>query len=172
MTLGRLVGWLTLASTLAIAAPAYSNAPKPLLMQVQRLVQLLRDTRAEGYPEATLFQLLKSPAGDEIALVVFTIEGFGGGNNHTQYLAAFTPETDGQGKQHFTLIDVMRIGGKGWRAVHKLDARTTQGDKAGEMTIAIDALEGSDSDAPNFPSKKTTINLVLRNGRLYDARTQ
>jgi hypothetical protein len=45
--------------------------------------------------------------------------------NYSQYLAAFSPETMEDGKQPFRLIDVMRIGGGAWRAIQKLNAKST-----------------------------------------------
>lgn len=155
----------------AAAAPASIKAPKPLLAQVQRLSELLRDSYAVWYPDATMVQLVKGHAEDEgLALVVFTVEGFGGGNNHTQYFAAFTPETDEQGKQHFSLVDVIPIAGKGWRGVMKLNAKVTRNPKRNEILIAFDGLEVTGDDAPNFPSKKVTIYLLLKDGRLVEQK--
>jgi hypothetical protein len=155
-------------SWLATAAPTTPGIPKPLLVQVQRLVELLSDGYAVGYPGATRVQTIKRDIGGEIALVVFTVEGFGGGNNYSQYFAVFSPETTAKGKQHFILIDVMQIGGGGWRAIEKLNVKTTTNPKSDETIIAIEALENTDKDAYNFPSKKITINLVLENGRLSE----
>lgn len=157
-------------SGLVSAAPASIKASKPLLAQVERLIELLRDSYAVGYPDATMVQLLKGGEGEELALVVFTIEGFGGGNNHTQYFAAFIPQTNEKGKQHFSLIDVMPIAGKGWRGVMNLKAKVTKNPKTGETLIAFDGLEVAGDDAPNFPSKKVTINLLLKGGRLVEQK--
>jgi hypothetical protein len=158
------------SSALVAAAPASIKAPKPLLVQVQRLTELLRDSHAVWYQDATMAQVVKLCEGEELALVVFTVEGFGGGNNHTQYFAAFTPETDEKGKQHFSLIDVMPIAGKGWRGVMNLNAKVTRNPKSNEAFIAIDAMEVAGDDAPNFPSKKVTINLLLKGGRLVEQK--
>ena len=125
MKIKLLLACLSLGCTLATAAPAASRVPKPLAAQVQRLVALLSDGNAVGYPGATRFQTIKRDVGGEIALVVFTVEGFGGGNNYSQYFAVFSPGTTGKGKQHFMLIDVMQIGRPGWRAVEKLNVKTT-----------------------------------------------
>lgn len=151
-----------------VSAAAPIKAPKPLMVQVERLTELLRDSYAVGYPDATMVQLVKGREGDELALVVFTLEGFGGGNNHTQYFAIFTSERDEKGKQHFSLIDVMPIAGKGWRGVMNLNAKVTRNPKSAETLIAFDALEVAGDDAPNFPSKKVRINLVLKGGRLVE----
>ena len=66
----------------------------------------------------------------------------------------------------------MAIGGKGWRGVDKLNAKTTENLKTQETTIVIDALEVSGDDAPNFPSKKITINLVQKAGRLFEQKSR
>jgi hypothetical protein len=159
------------ASALA-ADPSPANLPKALSAQVQRLTDLLRDEQAVIYPQATLVQTLSRPDGQALTLVVFTLEGFGGGNNHTQYLAVFSPgKASKSGPAHFQLLDVLPIGGKGWRAVTKLDARLSAGSAAdGGIAIALDALEVSASDPPNFPSKKATVQLLLKSGRLTELR--
>jgi hypothetical protein len=166
-----LLVFLALAFTVATVAPAAPSIPKPLLAQVQRLVELLSDGYAVGYSNGTLVQTIKRSVDNEIALVVFTVEGFGGGNNYSQYLAVFSPEKTENGKQHFMLIDVMRIGGGGWRTVKNLNAKTTNSPKNEEITIAIDALENTDNGSLNFPSKKITISLALKNGRLNEQKT-
>lgn len=159
-----------ISSAVVAAAPVSIKAPKPLLAQVHRLTELLRDSYAVWYPDATMVQLVKVHEGEELALVVFTVEGFGGGNNHTQYFAAFTPETDEKGKQHFSLIDVIPIAGKGWRGVMNLSAKVTRNPKSNETLIAFDGLDVAGDDAPNFPSKKVTINLLLKGSRLVEQK--
>lgn len=141
---------------------------KPLSAKIQNLVAVLSDGYAVGYPKATMIQTIKGGFNNEVTLAVFTIEGFDGGNNYSQYLAAFSPETMEDGKQYFRLIDVMRIGGGAWRAIRELNAKSTPELKSDEATIAIEALENTDDDPPNFPSKKSTITLVLKNGRFYE----
>jgi hypothetical protein len=159
-----------LASIFASETNAAPTVPKPLTIQIQRLVDLLSDGYAVGYPKATIFQTVKTKKNNEITLAVFTVEGFGGGNNFSQYFAVFSPETTENGKQQFMLIDVIPIGGGGWRSIEKLNAKTTADPKTDEVTIAIDALENTGDDAPNFPSKKITINLMLKNGRLNEKK--
>lgn len=157
-------------SALVAAAPAPTKAPKPLLAQVQRMGELLRDSSAVLVADSTMVQFVRPRDGDELALVVFTVEGFGGGNSHTQYFAVFNAEKDAKGKSHFSLIDFLPIAGKGWRGIDNLNAKVTRNQKAGETFMAIDALEVAGNDAPNFPSQKVTINLVLRDGRLFEQK--
>lgn len=185
--------------TFVTTADASPSAPKVLTAQVQNVIKLLSDGDAVSYPQATMVQRIKRGKHDEVDLVVFSIEGFGGGNNYNQYLAVFIKNTTTHRKQHYTLIDVMHIGGGSWRKIQKLNAKTTGnlidvanlgqyhwGDEElstlkdqtmvdnikNGSTILIDALENSGMDCPNFPSKETTIKLVLKGGRLYEQEAQ
>jgi hypothetical protein len=164
-TLSTFFIFVLLITPTTFAAP---SIPKPLSAKIQNLVTVLSDRYAVGYPKATMIQTIKGGSNIDITLAVFTIEGFGGGNNYSQYLAAFSPETMEDGKQPFRLIDVMRIGGGAWRAIQKLNAKSTPELKSDEATIVIEALENTDDDSPNFPSKKSTITLVLKNGRFHE----
>ena len=160
-----------LLSVTVIAAPITTQAPKVLTDQVQRLTELLRDSYAVGNPDSIMVQMVKHGEGVNLALVIFTIEGFGGGNNHTQYLAAFNVDTDDAGKRlHFTLIDVIPIAGKGWRGIQALNAKVSVNSTRGEKTISLQALEVTAADAPNFPSKKVTVNILLKEGRLSESK--
>lgn len=107
---------------------------------------------------------------EEVALVLFTLEGFGGGNSHTQYLAAFGVEPEGRAAGHYSLLDVLPIGGKGWRGVMDLNAHVSHAAKGERTLISLDALEVSVGDAPNFPSKKAKIHIVLEGGRLAEQK--
>jgi hypothetical protein len=115
-----------------------------------------------------LIQKTKIGSNQELTLTVLTLEGFGGGNNWAQYLAAFSQETTEKGKPHYMLIDVIRIGGGAWRAVQTLNARVTATSQSNEAIIVIDTLENTDDDPPNFPSKKATLKLLLKNGRFSE----
>jgi hypothetical protein len=149
------------SATLMAAEPASKTIPKPLAEQVERLVELLRSDEAVGAPDSTMVQLVKHRKDQELALVVFTVAGYGGGNMYTQYLAAFTPEKEKNGRQHFTLIDVISIGGKFGRGIDSLNARVTYNQKSFETAIAIDAKEFVEGDTPLSKSKKVVINLMI-----------
>ncbi len=163
---------ILLSCALWTTGPAAAAEIKPLTAQVQRLVDLLRDSYATGYPEATLVQMVSPSKGRRLALTVFTIEGFGGGNNHQQFFAVFEHELDKvEKREYFTLIDVMPIGGKGTRAIMELKAKTLTSKNTREVQFLIPALEVGPDDAPNFPSRKATIKLVLGD-RLTEIRSQ
>ncbi|WP_260957692.1 hypothetical protein [Pseudomonas citri] len=160
MKLRLFAATLLLASTLTHAAEP-KPIPKALEEQIGHLVALVKDSYATGYPEATLVQTLDTGEESQVTFAVFTVEGFGMGNNYSQYLAAFTPEENEEGVPHYSLLDVIRIGGDSWRAIDKLDAKLVS-DPAGEQTlIDIPVMENTDSDAPNFPSKAAVIHLSL-----------
>lgn len=150
-------------SPLAVAAP-----PPALLDQVQRLGVLLGDGYAEWYREATDVQTLKLDADRMLELVLFTLEGFGGGNSHVQYLAAFQPGEDSSGQPYHTLVDVIAIGGKGWRAIDRLAARAARGRSPGEIVLTLPAKFVGPDDAPNFPGRAGSVRLALRDGRFSE----
>lgn len=147
-----------LSITLVAAEPASKNIPKPLAEQVERLVELLRSDQAVGAPQSTMVQIVKHRKDQELALVVFTVEGYGGGNMYTQYLAAFTPEMEKNGKQHFSLIDVISIGSKLGRRIDNLAAKVTFNQERFETAIAIDAMDFVKGDSK---MKNVVINLVI-----------
>ena len=115
--------------------------------------------------------MVQQVAGEEgpvLTLAVFTVEGFGGGNNHTQYFAAFSPEEGMDGAVHYSLLDVLPVAGKGWRGVWELDARVSRLRDSHETHIRLDALAVGEDDALNFPSVPVTLHLRLKEGRLDD----
>lgn len=170
MKLILIIIFFSLANIFASEINAAPAVPKTLNIQIQRLVNLLSDGYAVGYPDATIFQTVKSRKHDDITLAVFTVEGFGGGNNFSQYFAAFSSEPTKNGKQHFMLIDVIPIGRDGWRLVGNFNSITTDNPLIDETTITVDALENTGDDSMNFPSKKITINLILKSGRLNEQK--
>ncbi len=153
------------ASLLFVCTVAHSAEPAPLPkaleVQVERLVALVKDSYATGYPEAAMTQTLNTGEESQVTLVVFTVEGFGMGNNYSQYLAAFTPDENEEGVPYYSLLDVVRIGGDSWRAIETLDAKLVS-DPAGEQTlIDIPAMENTADDQANSPSKAVVIHLSL-----------
>lgn len=160
MKLRLLPASLLLACTLTHAAEP-APVPKALEEQIGRLVALLKDSYATGYPEASLTQTLNTGEESQVTLAVFTVEGFGRGNNYSQYLAAFFPDENEEGVPNYRLLDVIRIGGDSWRTIQNLQAKLVS-DPAGEQTlIDIPVMENTDEDAPNFPSRAAVIHLSL-----------
>lgn len=149
----------------SLTISAAPNLPKQLESQIQNLVTLFSDGFAVGYPDATEFQSFKLAENQELILTVFTVEGLGGGNYWTQYLAAFSKESLENNSAYYRLIDVIPVGGRSWRAVPKLKAQVFTKPKRKEISIVIDIVENVGDDAPNFPSKNGKLKLILKDGR-------
>lgn len=155
-------GALALACTVCLAVPGHAAPPPLMAPQIERLVALLGDSYAKGYPQAAMVQAVSLPDGRKLAVAVFTIEAYGGGNNHRQYLALFEDEADESGpRDHYLLLDVMQIGAKGWRAIPQLQVETRVDASSGKLQFLIPALANLPGDALNFPSKKTLIRLTF-----------
>lgn len=95
----------------------------------------------------------------EMTLALFTLEGFGGGNNHTQYLAVFRDNS---------LMGSMPIGGKGWRWVTLgkcSDLRLTLHPDEGALRFSLRAIANTIKDPPNFPSRKGSLPVKVSNTR-------
>lgn len=152
----------------AQAAPKAKVAPKELTSQVQKLGDLLSDGYAVAYAPATYFHEIKRKDNSKLVLAVFTLEGFGGGNNHSQFLAIFEENINEQNKAYYTYLDNISIGGKGWRGVQELNAKVIENKKTNELNISFDALEVGEDDAPNFPSKKVIVKVLYSKGKLTE----
>lgn len=159
-----------LAAALLAALPARAVQPTPLEAQLARLAGLLGDSYATVYPAATQLQKLSGPHGQKLVLALFTIEAYGGGNNHRQYLALFEEEVDDSGPRgHVMLRGVTQVGAKGWRAVHKLQAEARFYQASGTARFVVPALVNTPSDAASFPSRPAAIRLVLDRGGFAEA---
>jgi hypothetical protein len=162
MPFRRSLSTLVLACAAGVALPAHAVEATPLDAQIKRLAGLLGDSYARAYPDSAMVQTLSLPQGRTLAVAVFTIESFGGGNNHRQYLARFEQDRNEAGPiDHFALLDVMLIGAKGWRAIPALKVESRVDAKTGKVLLAIPAMANTENDALNFPSRKTTIRLEL-----------
>lgn len=154
-----------LLSTPSLSAHA-DAPPKTLAVQIERLVELLGDGYSSGYPEASLYRLADPQQPDSLAFAVFTVEGYGGGNGHVQYLAAFQRGQGRDGKEHYQFIDVTWIGGKSFRSIDDIDAMELL--PAGGMRVHLSGMANSANDAPNFPSQPLRVQRDLIQGRFHD----
>jgi len=150
------------------AAISVEQVPKQLGEQVERLVMLLSDGYAVGYPKATMYRPLGLKTGGEVVLVIFTVEGWGGGNSFTQFLAVFSKGTDDKEKEYFTFIDAMPVGSGGWRQVEQLDVNTLPSKTKGESLFSIKVKVNAEQDPPNFPSKRSIAVISLKEGKLKE----
>jgi hypothetical protein len=114
------------------------------------IIKAMLDNQASEYKKARVYKLLSGKYSRKLAVVVFTIEGFNGGNNYQFYMAIF-----GSPSERFRLLDVIKIGEKTWRHVD-FNSVVTSGDG-----IEINTLEYQDSDANCCPSKKGKARFVL-----------
>ncbi|MGC3981488.1 MAG: hypothetical protein QM808_09530 [Steroidobacteraceae bacterium] len=137
---------------------AQANADEMSLFnrKVDDLVVLLKDNYAREYTAARRTYI---DTDRVLALAFFSIEGFTGGNNHTQYLAIFRVRNEGTPTRKedstFQLLSYSPIGGKAWRSVDpdKFEFITTP---AGE-TIRLTALTYATGDPACCPSLPGTI---------------
>ena len=168
--INKAIAVLLLSSTcmFAQAAPKAKAAPKALTTQIQKLGDLISDGYAVRFDGATYFQDIKLKDRNKLVLTVFTMEGFGGGNNHGQFLALFEENLNENNVPYYTYSDHISIGGKGWRGVDGLNAKVVENKKTNELTFSFDALEVGEDDAPNFPSKKVVVKVVYAKGELSE----
>ncbi|RZA32539.1 MAG: hypothetical protein EOP92_25500 [Lysobacteraceae bacterium] len=171
MFLRRLLPTASLAG--ACLAPAHAVEPALLDAQLKRLAALLGDSYATAYPERAQVQTFSRPAGQNLSLALFTIEAYGGGNNHRQYLAVFEEDVDETGRRgHFMLRGVTQVGAKGWRAVPVMQAEARFDEASGTAHFVVPALVNAPGDAANFPSKKVDIRLVLDRSGLSEVQSR
>lgn len=140
--------------------------------KLSAVVDLLRDGYAQEYEEARGIHLFRTPEGSSIAVLVFTIEGFGRGNNYTQYMAVFATlgeESKDQPHRPLSLLDVAAIGGKGWRSVDSKNVRIDSQEQA--IAINLNTQEYVPDDPACCPSKKSKTVYLIRphvRGRLKE----
>jgi hypothetical protein len=136
------------------------------------LISLLRDGYAHEYKEARGIHIFRTSAGSSVAVAIFTIEGFADGNNYSQFMAVFATlgtKLEGQPPRPLSLLDVMAVGGKGWRSVDPKNVLiSSRGD---EISINLDTREYAPQDPMCCPSKKSKAVYVIRphvRGRLKE----
>jgi hypothetical protein len=117
-----------------------------------------RQARGEEYKEAR-----KVAVGDlnhdgvADTAVLYTIEGQGGSNSHTQYLAVFV-----RGKSGLTVAAHAAVGGKSNRSVELTSVS--------DNTIHLDTLDYGPKDPACCPSKKGTTDYALVGGVLREQK--
>lgn len=82
--------------------------------------------------------------------------------------AAFEVQESADGQPYYPLPDVIAIGGKGGRAIERLQARAVRGRTPGELVLTLPARVPGPDDAPNFPGRKASVRLSLRDGRFRE----
>ena len=155
---------LFLSCTLTYAATP-EPIPKPLEEQVGHLIALLKDSYATGRAELAEVQTLKIGSDSQVTLALFNIEAFGMGNNYRQYLAAFSSSVKEKNEVYYSLLDVIQIGGDGWRAIERLNATLVSDPKGKQVLIDIPVMVNTPGDSVNTPSKAEVIHLSLGEAR-------
>lgn len=114
-----------------------------------------RDENAEESREARKVACgVLDASGDEMLVVVFSLEGFYGGNLWRQYLAVFRVEATNS----LSLATKTVIGGKNYQTVESMRIESN--------TILLDTMENIPTDASCCPSRPGTMQFAFVNGRL------
>lgn len=130
--------------------------------KISALVKLLRDGHAEEYKGARGIHMFRTSTGSTVAVAVFTIEAFGGGNNHTQFMAVFADLDSDAGKaapRVLSLLDVAAIGGKGWRSVDPKHLRINE--QPEDVAVNLQTQEYEPDDPMCCPSRKSAAVYVI-----------
>ena len=159
---------LLLVALLPGTAHAKPAAAGPIDQAVSRLVQLYGDGIAVNEPEfrsITYGHFFDEESADAIAM--FSIEGFGGSNDHGEYIAFFQGvepyQANGRKTRPFKLIATMQVGGREWRTFDWKSLAV----RPGEVTISGKAWQPEDPGC--CPSRTFTTSFRLREGRIVEA---
>lgn len=136
--------------------------------KVEQLAALLTDGYAvlgEQQDEVRFGILL--PDRGHAAVAVFSLEGFRKSNSHNDYLAVFAHVVNETGELDdphvpYRLLDVMQIGGKGWRSFSKAPLRIEPG------LITMEGLTYAKIDPLCCPSIPFTTAFQMQDGRLQE----
>ena len=164
-----LPGFAVMIATWAGATHADVSADKFIDAEIDRLVTLYSDGIAVGYPEYrhVKFARLRKGGGED-AIVLFSVEGFQGGNLHEEYLAVFEPvdaaDITGKKANPYRLLATQKIGGRGWRT---FDA---DGMQIAHGVIALKGKQWKADDPGCCPSAPVAATFLLRNDALVEAR--
>ena len=130
--------------------------------RVTQLGAMMGDSNSQEYPEARGIQILRNDKEDMlVAVAVFTIEGLGGGNNYTQFMAVFaalSEETEAHPKR-MSLLDVMAVGGKGLRGIDFRHIGIEQSKR--NIVITVPTAEYGPNDAMCCPSIKSEAQFII-----------
>lgn len=146
-----------------VTTPALPADMRAVNDQLDVIVQKMKDgdLHAVEYRKARRVHSIDVD-GDGVpdTVVFFTIEGFAGGNNYTSYMTVFK----GQGTR-FEPLDTIVVGGKGLGAVSYSKPVLRNGH------LVVERMEYVDSDARCCPSRKTSVTISIRDGKLIEVRS-
>ena len=145
-----------------LGAAAEPSGP-PVPKEVAAWIRTYASSQAAGgraptyYPGGT--KIAQGRLGNKsTAAIVFTLEGVGGGNNYSQYLAVFWKRG-----AHYVYCCSRLVGGKGIRSVEQVALRGTSIRIGGK-----DYVPGADPMC--CPSKPYTTDLAVENAQLVELR--
>ena len=154
-------------AALLVLVPVLSHADDRALRgevdaKVTQLAAMLGDSHSAASPEYRGIRTMTDRDGTTVAVAVFTVEGFGGGNNHIQYMAVFASlDAEAAGRQpRMSLIDVMAVGGKGIRAVESGNIKI--GRSKSDVVVAVPTKNYAPSDAMCCPSIKSEAQFAFQ----------
>jgi hypothetical protein len=117
---------------LLFSAYALANDSAAQDKAIAALIDQLRDADASEYRDARKLFPIKLKHQDMVA-VLFTLEGFGGGNNYGYYLSLFKPAIKYDKNDtplaitKYQLLAFAKVGGQAWRGV-EFDSLKVEGD--------------------------------------------
>lgn len=155
-----LLSVLIVASTLFLPACGEQKKLKEISSHVDAAVRQIKggDRQAAEYAEVRKINFLDFDRdGTKDAIVFFTIEGSGGGDNYSFYMLALRAKDDG-----FVQAGTIRVGAKGERHVNFDAVRLEHG------AVVIETTEYGPEDAMCCPSKPATAKFEIINGNIRE----
>jgi hypothetical protein len=134
----------------AQATELSSKEQSVMTQKADTIIRAMLDNEARENKPARVYKRLEGKQLGGMTAVIFTIEGFGGGNNYHFYMALFGPSSE-----RFRFIDVVKIGEKTWRHVD-FSSIVEKGDG-----IELNTFEYQGDDGNCCPSKKGNARFVL-----------
>ncbi|MFZ6710620.1 hypothetical protein [Undibacterium sp. TC9W] len=145
------------ASTPVRAAVVASSAQQAAMqLELDRLIAQFSDGIAETYSENPARIAYGNLFGDHQhdAVVLFNLEGYGGGNHHAEFIAFFTEQEQfdvaGKHTRPYLLVAVTKLGERGWRSFDFNSLSIKQG------AVILKGKEMTSGDAMCCPSLTIT----------------
>ncbi|BBB59460.1 hypothetical protein UNDKW_1187 [Undibacterium sp. KW1] len=125
-------------------------------LELDRLIAQFSDGIAETYSENPARIVYGNLFGDHQhdAVVLFNLEGYGGGNHHAEFIAFFTEQEQfdvaGKHTRPYLLVAVTKLGERGWRSFDFNSPSIKQG------AVTLKGKEMTSGDAMCCPSLTIT----------------
>lgn len=165
MRTAPLVMAIMLLSVYSQAEPPVSKLPGTAISQ---LAKLCSDGIAQNSPEfrhVKYGHFFEEDSDDAIAM--FSVEGFGGGNGHSEYIAFFQGvepyEANGAKTKPYMLVALMQIGGRWWRSFDWKSLSIAPG------AATISGKAWRSEDAGCCPTAPFTATFRLKDNRIVES---